>query len=277
MKNYVDEIFIKNCKEIINNGASTEGQIVRPKWSDGAPAHTKGIFGVINKYDISLGLPLMSLRPTNWKNAIDEILWIWQKKSNNIKDLGSKIWDSWADKDGSIGKAYGYQLGEMFNNYGKPIDQVDFVLNALRNHSVDRGIITNIFNHKDLDEMGLRPCVHSTQWSVREGKLDLMLIQRSQDTVVANNWNVVQYAALLMMFARDAGLECGILSHVIGDMHIYDRHIEIAEKMIELPSYPLAKTILNPKVINFYDFKVDDFIVVDYFHGENIKGIPVAV
>lgn len=277
--NYVDKMFIKNCKEIIKDGISTVGGEVRPKWLDTQePAHTVGLFGVMNKYDLSKGLPLLTIRKINWKKAIEEILWIWQLKSNNTNDLNSKIWDSWADEDGSIGKAYGYQLAQEFNWKGKKIDQVDFIIEAVKKHSLDRGLITNLYNHQDLEEMHLRPCAHSCQFAVRGDKLDLMLVQRSQDTLVANNWNVVQYSALTKMFAQIGGLKPGTLVHVIGDMHIYDRHIPIVEKLLEeYISYPLPKTTLNPNVKDFYDFKVSDFQVSNYITHTDIKGIPVAV
>lgn len=272
-----DDIFIKNCKEILENGFSTENEKVRPHWEDGETAYTIKTFGVVNRYDLSKEFPLLTLRSTNWKAAIDEILWIWQKKSNNIKDLNSKIWDSWADENGSIGKAYGYQLGVPYAFKHGTMDQVDNVLWQLKNTPYSRRIMTNIYNFADLTEMGLEPCAYSMTFNVVGDQLNAILNQRSQDTLAANNWNVVQYSALLMMFAQVSGLKAGELVHVISDMHIYDRHIPMIKELIQREKYPAPKVRLNPEVKNFYDFTVDDFIVEDYQHGKPIGRVPVAI
>lgn len=272
-----DELFIQNCKEILQNGVSTENEKVRPHWEDGTPAYTIKTFGVVNRYDLQKEFPLLTLRNTNWKAAIDEILWIWQKKSNNIHDLNSHIWDSWADENGSIGKAYGYQLGVKYQFKQGEMDQVDSVLWQLKNTPQSRRIMTNIYNFADLMEMGLEPCAYSMTFNVVGDTLNAILNQRSQDTLAANNWNVVQYSALLMMFAQVSGLKAGTLIHVISDMHIYDRHIPMIEELIQRETFPAPKVHLNPEIKNFYDFTVDDFIVEDYQHGKPIGKVPVAI
>ncbi|NLK63375.1 MAG: thymidylate synthase [Fusobacteria bacterium] len=272
-----DKIFIDMCNEIINNGYSSENEIVRPKWEDGSPAHTIKKFGVVNRYDLSKEFPILTLRPTNLKAAIDEILWIWQKKSNNVNDLNSKIWDSWADKNGSIGKAYGYQLNRKIDFPEGKMDQVDWILYTLKNSPYSRRMVTNIFNHDDLIDMGLQPCAYSMTFNVTGNKLNGILNQRSQDVLVANNWNVTQYAILIHMFAIVSGLDVGELVHVIADAHIYDRHIPIVKELIKRESYEAPKLIINRKINNFYDFKVEDFILENYKTSEQIKNIPVAV
>ncbi|WP_304943810.1 thymidylate synthase [Vallitalea guaymasensis] len=272
-----DKIFIDMCRDIIDNGYSSEGQEVRPRWQDGTPAHTIKKFGVVNRYNLAEEFPILTLRPTYLKSAIDEILWIWQKKSNNIKDLKSKIWDSWADETGSIGKAYGYQLGIKHKYNEGEFDQVDRVLYDLKHNPSSRRIMTNIYNHQDLHEMNLYPCAYSVTFNVTRNKLNAILNQRSNDVLVANNWNVVQYAALVHMFARVSGLEVGELVHVIADAHIYDRHIPLVEELISRKSYDAPKLIINPEIKDFYDFTVNDFVLENYQKGDQIKGIPVAV
>lgn len=272
-----DEIFIENCKNILKNGYSSGNQKVRPRWEDGTPAYTIKTFGVVNRYQLSEEFPLMTLRYTNWKAAIDEILWIWQKKSNNVNDLNSHIWDSWADENGSIGKAYGYQLGIKHQYKEGMFDQVDRVLYDLKNNPYSRRIMTNIYNFSDLNEMNLYPCAYSMTFNVTGKKLNAILNQRSQDTLTANNWNVVQYSALLMMFAQVSGLQAGELVHVISDMHIYDRHIAMIKQLLKREPKQAPKVTLNPKIKNFYDFKVEDFVVENYEYGQSIGKIPVAI
>lgn len=272
-----DEIFIGMCKDILQNGVSSEGESVRAKWEDGTPAYTIKKFCVVNRYDLSQEFPIMTLRPTRLKAAVDEIFWIWQKKSNNVKDLNSHIWDSWADESGSIGKAYGYQLGIKHKYSEGEFDQVDRVLFDLKNNPYSRRIMTNLYNHSDLHEMNLYPCAYSMTFNVTGNKLNAVLNQRSQDILVANNWNVCQYAALIHMFAQVSGLEVGEFVHVIADAHIYDRHVPLVEELIQRPAYPAPKLILNPDVKNFYDFTVEDFVLEGYQKGTQIKNIPVAV
>lgn len=272
-----DEIFKANCRQILEQGFSTEKEKVRPVWEDGTPAYTIKTFGVVNRYDLQKEFPLMTLRYTNWKAAIDEILWIWQKKSNNVNDLNSKIWDSWADETGSIGKAYGYQLGVKYQFPHGEMDQVDNVLWQLKHTPASRRIMTNIYNFSDLMEMGLEPCAYSMTFNVTGNKLNGILNQRSQDTLTANNWNVVQYSALLMMFAQVSGLEPGEFVHVISDMHIYDRHIDMVKQMLEREPLPAPKVRLNPEVKDFYAFTVDDFIVEDYQYHKSLGRVPVAI
>lgn len=272
-----DEIFIENCKDILKNGVSTEKEEVRPVWEDGSKAYTIKKFGIVNRYNLEEEFPLMTLRETNWKACIDEILWIWQKKSNNIEDLNSNIWNSWADENGSIGKAYGYQLGVKYKFKHGVMDQVDNVLWQLKNTPYSRRIMTNIYNFADLDEMGLEPCAYSMTFNIVGNKLNGILNQRSQDTLTANNWNVVQYSALLMMFAQATGYVAGELVHVISDMHIYDKHISMVENLITKEIYNAPKVTLNPNKTDFYDFTVEDFIVTDYKNNGGIGKIPVAI
>ena len=271
-----DTIFIRMCRDIIDNGYLSEGQIVRAKWEDGTPAHTKKRFAVVNRYDLSEEFPALTLRPTPLKSCTDELLWIWQKKSNNIHELHSHIWDQWADETGSIGKAYGYQLGVKHDYPEGAMDQVDRVLYDLKHNPYSRRIMTNLYTFADLHEMALYPCAYSMTFNVTGNRLNAILNQRSQDTLVANNWNVCQYAILLMMFAQVSGFEPGELVHVIADAHIYDRHIPIVEEMLTRPTYPAPKVTLNPDVKDFYDFTPDDVRVENYVANPQIKHIPVA-
>ncbi len=272
-----DKLFVNMCREILDNGYSSEGQIVRAKWEDGTPAHTIKTFGVVNRYNLQEEFPALTLRPTAIKSAVDEILWIWQKKSNNINDLNSHIWDEWADENGSIGKAYGYQLGVKYKFPHGEMDQVDNVLWQLKNTPYSRRIMTNIYNFADLTEMGLEPCAYSMTFNVSGDTLNGILNQRSQDILAANNWNVVQYSVLLHMFAQVSGLKAGELVHVISDAHIYDRHVDIIKEMITRPQYPAPKFSLNPEIKNFYDFTVNDIRIDDYEKNPQIKNIPIAI
>ena len=272
-----DVLFVNMCEKILKEGFSSEGQTVRARWEDGTPAHTIKTFGVVNRYDLSEEFPALTLRPTAIKSAVDEILWIWQKKSNNIKDLKSHIWDEWADSEGSIGKAYGYQMGIKYKFAQGEMDQVDNVLWQLKNTPYSRRIMTNIYNFADLSEMNLEPCAYSMTFNVTGNKLNAILNQRSQDILAANNWNVVQYSVLIHMFAQVSGLVPGELVHVISDAHIYDRHVPIIKELIERPQYPAPKFRLNPDVKNFYDFTSDDIIVEDYRKNPQILNIPIAI
>ena len=272
-----DVLFVNMCRDIIDNGFSSEGQEVRPRWEDGTPAHTIKRFGIVNRYDLQEEFPALTLRPTAIKSAVDEILWIWQRKSNNINDLKPHIWDEWADEDGSIGKAYGYQMGVKYKFPQGEMDQVDNVLWNLKNTPYSRRIMTNIFNFQDLHEMNLEPCAYSMTFNVTGNKLNAILNQRSQDILAANNWNVVQYSVLVHMFAQVSGLVPGELVHVIADAHIYDRHIDIVKELIERPQYPAPKFRLNPDIKDFYDFTADDIEITDYQKNPQITGIPIAV
>ena len=274
---YADKVFVDMCQDIIDNGFSSEGQKVRPVWEDGTPAHTIKKFGVVNRYDLQKEFPALTLRPTAIKSAVDELLWIWQKKSNKVKDLSSHIWDEWADKKGTIGKAYGYQLGLKYKFEQGEMDQVDNVLWQLKNQPYSRRILTNIFNFQDLYEMGLEPCAYSMTFNVTGDKLNAILNQRSQDTLAANNWNVVQYSVLIHMFAQVSGLKVGELVHVIADAHIYDRHVPIIKEMIERPRFSAPKFELNPDIKNFYDFTIDDVLIENYEKNPQIKNIPIAI
>ncbi len=272
-----DTAFIHTCRTILDSGTLVTDEKVRPKWNDGTPAYTIKAFGVVNRYDLSKEFPLLTLRPIGLRSAIDEILWIWQKKSNNIHDLGSHIWDSWADENGSIGKAYGYQMGVKHQYKEGMFDMVDRVLFDLKNNPCSRRIMTNLYNFTDLHEMALYPCAYSMTFNVVGDRLCAILNQRSQDMLAANAWNVAQYAALVMMFAQVSNLKPGELVHVIADAHIYDRHIPIVRELIERPAFPAPKVTLDPSITDFYAFTPDSFTVTDYQHGEKIPKFPVAV
>ena len=274
---YADQIFIENCKDILENGTWDTDLPVRPHWEDGTPAHTIKKFGMVNRYDLSREFPMMTLRRTAWKSAADEIFWIWQKKSNNIHDLNSHIWDSWADENGSIGKAYGYQLGVKHQYKEGMFDQVDRILYDLKNNPGSRRILSNIYNPQDLHEMGLYPCAYSMTFNVAGGRLNAILNQRSQDMLTANNWNVCQYALLTLMFAQVSGLKPGEFVHVVADAHIYDRHVPAVKEMLTKEPLPAPRVELNPEIKDFYQFTVDDIRVTDYqYHEFNYK-IPVAI
>ena len=280
---YADKVFINMCRDIIENGTSTEGEKVRPKWEDGTAAYTIKKFGVVNRYDLSKEFPALTLRRTAIKSCVDELLWIWQKKSNNVHELKSHIWDSWADENGSIGKAYGYQMQVKHQYKEGMMDQVDRVLYDLKENPYSRRIMTNIYVHEDLHEMNLYPCAYSMTFNVtkEEGSEQLtlngILNQRSQDVLTANNWNVCQYAVLLHMFAQVCGMKAGELVHVIADAHIYDRHIPLIEELISREPLPARKFWLNPEVKDFYDFTPDDVRLEDYETHPQIKNIPVAI
>ncbi len=278
-----DNIFINMCKDILENGVSTEGEKVRPRWEDGSFAYTIKKFGVVNRYDLSREFPALTLRRTAFKTCIDEILWIWQKKSNNVHDLNSNIWDAWADEDGSIGKAYGYQLGVKHSYKEGEMDQVDRVIFDLKNNPYSRRIMTNLYVHQDLHAMRLYPCAYSMTFNVTKNKasdklvLNAVLNQRSNDILAANSMNVCQYAVLVHMLAQVCGYEVGELVHVIADAHIYDRHIPIIKELIERPAYPAPTFWINPEVKEFYAFTVDDFELREYQFGPKVENIPVAV
>lgn len=278
-----DQLFVSMCKDILDHGTTTEGEKVRPRWEDGSPAYTIKNFGVTNRYDLREEFPALTLRRTALKSAMDEILWIYQKKSNNINDLNSHIWDQWADESGSIGKAYGYQIAQKSHYPEGDFDQMDRVLYDLEHTPFSRRIMTNMYTFADLHQMNLYPCAYSVTYNVTQGEgdekpvLNMVLMQRSQDILAANNWNVCQYAILLMMVARHVDMVAGELLHVIVDAHIYDRHVDIIRELIERPQYPAPRVSLNPNVKNFYDFTTDDLIVEDYSHGPQVKNIPIAV
>lgn len=280
---YADQLFIHMCQDILENGTSTEGEKVRPHWEDGSSAYTIKRFGVVNRYDLRKEFPAITLRKTALKSCMDEILWIYQKKSANIHDLNSHVWDEWADETGSIGKAYGYQIGVKSRYKEGMMDQMDRVLYDLKNNPFSRRIITNTYVHEDLSEMHLYPCAYSTTWNVTEEKgsdklvLNMVLNQRSQDVLAANNWNVCQYAILLMMVAQVCDMVPGELLHVIADAHIYDRHIPLVQELIQREQHPAPKFWLNPDVKDFYDFTPDDVRLDDYVTGPQIKDIPIAV
>ncbi len=271
-----DELFIGNCRDILENGVSDEGYNVRPHWEDGTPAHTIKKFCIVNRYDLQKEFPLMTLRRVYYRSAIDEILWIYQKKSNRVSELGSHIWDAWADENGTIGKAYGYQLGVKHHYPEGEFDQVDKVLYDLKHDPVSRRIMTNTYNHADLSEMRLAPCAYSVTFNVSGNRLNAILNQRSQDMLTANNWNVCQYAALLIMFAKASGFVPGELVHVIADAHIYDRHVDAVKRLIEKKPYP-APEMRVEDITDFYKFTKNSFTAVDYKYHEFTDKIPVAI
>lgn len=274
---YADKVFVDNIKTILNEGFSDKGLDVRPHWADGTPAHTIKKFGLVNRYDLSKEFPIITVRRTFLKSAVDELLWIWQKKSNVVSELKSHVWDSWADENGTIGKAYGYQLGVKHKYPEGEFDQVDRVLYDLKNNPQSRRILTSIYNFEDLHEMQLYPCAYSMTFNVSGDTLNGILNQRSQDMVTANNWNVAQYAVLMHMFAQVSGLKVGELVHVIADAHIYDRHIPIAEEIIKNEQYDAPKFELNPNITDFYQFTTKDIKLVDYKYNYKKYDIEVAI
>ena len=274
---YADKVFIETCRDILENGVWDTDLDVRPRWEDGTPAHTIKKFGVVNRYDLSKEFPMLTLRKTFLKSAVDEMLWIWQKKSNNINDLGSHVWDSWADENGSIGKAYGYQLGVKHHYKEGDMDQVDRVLYDLKHNPQSRRILTNIYVHQDLSEMALYPCAYSMTFNVAGNKLNAILNQRSQDMLAANIWNVAQYAALTCMLAQVSGFEPGEFVHVIADAHIYDRHVPIVKELIEKTPFDAPTVTLDKSIDDFYKFTKDSFTVENYKFHEFTAKIPVAV
>ena len=272
-----DEIFIQNVKDILSSGVSDEDMAVRPHWEDGTPAHTIKKFCIVNRYDLAKEFPITTLRYTNFRAALDEILWIWQKKSNDVHELNSHIWDAWADENGTIGKAYGYQLGVKHHYKEGDFDQVDRILYDLKNNPSSRRIMSNIYVHADLSEMALYPCAYSMTFNVANGKLNAILNQRSQDFLTANNWNVVQYALLVHMFAQVSGLGVGEFVHVIADAHIYDRHVDMIREVIAKQPLPAPRLVMDKSVTNFYDFTVDSFSLEGYEYHKLGKKIPVAI
>ena len=278
-----DDLFIAMCSDIIEHGTTTEGQKVRPRWEDGTPAYTIKRFGVCNRYDLREEFPALTLRRTALKSAMDEVLWIYQRKSNNIHDLKPHIWDEWADETGSIGKAYGYQVGVKSHYPDGDYDQMDRVLKDLRENPYSRRIMTNLYTFADLHEMNLYPCAFNAIYNVTQEPgedrptLNMVLVQRSQDVLAANNWNVCQYAILLMMVAQVSNMNAGELVHMIADAHIYDRHVDIVRELIARPTHPAPTVRLNPEVTDFYAFTTDDLIVEGYEHGPQVKNIPIAV
>ena len=271
-----DILYRETCEKILSEGVWDTDRAVRPRWQDGTPAHTVKCFGIVNRYDLREEFPIMTLRRTYFRSCVDELLWIWQKKSNNVRDLGSHVWDSWADENGSIGKAYGYQLGVKHRYPEGEFDQVDRVLYDLKNNPASRRILTNLYNFEDLHDMALYPCAYSMTFNVSGNTLNAILNQRSQDMLTANNWNVVQYAVLVHMLAQVSGLQAGELVHVIADCHIYDRHVPLVEKMLQNEPLPAPKFYVNQKVKDFYQFTVDDFRLENYQYHEFREKIPVA-
>ena len=272
-----DEIFIQNCRDILDNGIWDTDREVRPRWDDGTPADTVKKFGIVNRYDLSKEFPILTIRRTFWKSAIDELLWIWQAKSNNVHELRTRVWDAWADENGSIGKAYGYQLGVKHHYPQGDMDQVDKVLWDLKNNPASRRIMTNIYTFADLSEMALYPCAYSMTFNVTGNRLNAILNQRSQDMLAANNWNVVQYSVLTMMMAQVSGFEPGEFVHVIADAHIYDRHVPAVEEIIKNPPKPAPKFLIDPDVKDFYAFTRDSFRLEGYEYSDFSGKIPVAV
>ncbi|MDW7656663.1 MAG: thymidylate synthase [Bacillota bacterium] len=272
-----DDLFKENCRDILENGYDQTGESVRPHWEDGTPAYTIKRFGLINRYNLAEEFPILTMRPINFRAAVDELLWIWQKKSNRIEDLNSHIWDQWADKKGTIGKAYGYQLAQKHQYPEGVFDQVDRALYDLKHNPSSRRIMTNLYNHNDLHDMQLYPCAYSLTFNVTGNKLNAILNQRSQDMLVANGWNVTQYAVLMHLFAQVSDLVVGELVHVIADAHIYDRHVPIVQELLKRDCWPAPTLRIDPGIKDFYTFALDSLWLENYQHGEKVTGIPVAV
>ena len=272
-----DDLFKESCRDILENGYDQTGEAVRPRWEDGTPAYTIKKFGLINRYNLAEEFPILTLRPINFKAAVDELLWIWQKKSNRIAELNSHIWDSWADQDGTIGKAYGYQLAQKHQYPEGEFDQVDRVLYDLKHNPSSRRIMTNLYNHADLHDMQLYPCAYGLTFNVCGSRLNAILNQRSQDMLVANGWNVTQYAVLLHLFAQVSGLTAGELVHVIADAHIYDRHVPIVRELLQRETYPAPRLLIDKRITNFYDFELEHISLENYQYGAKVTGIPVAI
>lgn len=274
---FADKLFIANCRDILENGFSDAGLEVRPRWEDGSPAHTIKKFGIVNRYDLSREFPALTIRRIYLKSCVDELLWIWQKKSNDVRELKSRVWDAWADENGTIGKAYGYQLGIKHRYKEGDMDQVDRVLYDLKRNPQSRRILTNLYVHRDLSEMALYPCAYGATFNVSGKKLNVILNQRSQDMLTANGWNVCQYAVLTHMFAQASGLEAGELVHVIADAHVYDRHVPIVKKLIELEPYDAPDFVIDESVTDFYKFTPDSVAFKNYKYHELAEKIPVAI
>ena len=274
---YADQVFIQNCKDILSKGVWDTDRPVRPKWEDGTPAHTIKLFGVVNRYDLKKEFPIITVRRQYLKSAVDELLWIWQKKSNNIHDLNSHVWDAWADENGSIGKAYGYQLGVKHIYPEGEFDQVDRVLYDLKHNPHSRRILTSLYNFSDLHEMNLYPCAYSMTFNVSGYTLNAILNKRSQDMLTANGWNVFQYAALLAMFAQVSGLKAGELVHVIADAHIYDRHVPLIEEIMVREGFAAPRLCMDQDVKDFYQFNTENVWLENYENCGGIGKIPVAI
>jgi thymidylate synthase len=280
--NSADKQYLDLVRNIIENGYSDEGENVRPKWADGTPAYTKSLISCKMQFDNS-EVPILTTKQVAWKTAIKELLWIWQMKSNRIEDLHKMnvhIWDEWEIKEGkwagTIGPAYGYQLGKKCRKVnGELLDQVDYLLWSLKNNP-SRRMITTLWDKDDLDEMALTPCVWKTNWLVKGRKLHLIVGIRSNDMALGNPFNVFQYSVLQRMIAQVTGYELGTLNFDIDDAHVYDRHIEPLKQQLKREPYSAPKLWINPEITNFYDFTPDDFKLIDYKHHPKIE-MEVAI
>ena len=295
----VDKIFQDNLALIMSQPWE---EVKRPVYGDGTGVKVKRILQVCNQYDLRREFPLGSLRPTNLKNSIKEILWIWQKRSVDVKELGLHIWDQWADKNGKIEGCYGDMIntpvilddakndtyiinqngyfingneivGRAYEGYGFE-NQTDFILWSLKNDKSSRRIIASMFNPVTNSVKPLQECAFQINLSVKGDELYMTLYQRSQDAIVAGLWNVAQYAALMMMFAHDAGLRPAVFTHFIQDMHVYDRHKEQANELLRRSLFgPVPQVTISSRMEGkgFYDFVADDFEVWNYEPKEQIK------
>ena len=296
-----DKYFKEAANKILTEGYSDESMQVRPHWEDGTPAHTIKTFCYVCRYDLSKEFPILTLRRQAFKTMIKELLWMWQMKSNNINDVDFHIWDQWADENGSIGKTYSYQLaqkyghhkikeGEDLSSYPSAeigndgwvyLDQVDGVLYDLKNNPASRRIITNMWQIKDLKDMNLAPCVYETLWDITpDGKLNMTLIQRSGDMCAAaapGGFDTIEYATLLYLMAHVCGYKPGEFVHIVNNLHIYDRHIDIIKKVCNNPEYDAPKLWINTDKTDFYDFTIDDFKLIDYQSTKLEEKIEVAI
>ena len=266
---YADTLFKQEINEILTNGFNDKDYPVRPKWPDGTPAHTIKTFCAVRRYDLSKEFPILTLRQQAFKGVVRELLWMWQKKSNVVDELGpsASIWRAWEWPDGTIGKTYGYQLGKKSDyGYGE-FDQVDNLLYLLKNKPMDRRMIVTMWCPQDLKEMALPPCVYESIWDVSNGKLNCTLIQRSGDVLAAassGGWDTMEYAILVHMIAQVCGYQVGELVHIVHNLHIYDRHVEAVKEVMQNPEYPAPTLWINPDVKDFYAFTEDDFKLIDY-------------
>jgi thymidylate synthase len=267
-----DQIFISNCRDIIDNGVWDTDREVRPRWEDGAPAHTVKKFGIVNRYDLSKEFPILTIRRTYWKSAIDELLWIWQAKSNNVRELRTRVWDAWADENGELGPVYGKQWRSWQCPDGRVVDQISDLINQIKTNPDSRRLMVCAWNPADVDKMALPPCHCLFQFYVVNGKLSCQLYQRSADVFLGVPFNIASYALLTMMIAQVCGLQPGEFVHTFGDVHIYKNlYAQVDEQLTREPR-PLPKMVINPEVTDIFSFQFEDFKLEGYEPWPAIKG-----
>ena len=273
---YADKLFIDMCSDIIENGYSTEGEKVRPKWPDGTYAYTIKKFGVVNRYDLSKEFPAITLRKTYIRSAIDEILWIWQKKSNNVHDLNSHIWDEWADANGDLGPIYGVQWRHWKTSDGGYIDQISNLIHQIKTNPDSRRLVVSAWNVGEIDKMALPPCHMFFQFYVAQGKLSCQLYQRSCDIFLGVPFNIASYSLLTHMIAQQCDLDVGDFIWTGGDCHIYNNHFEQVKLQLSREPRPYPKLIIKRRPDSIFDYNFEDFEIVDYDPWPAIKA-PIAV